>query len=382
MTQLVYFLVNIVETLLRLVPFPCETGLIKIGNPDRDSPVFLTVNFHLTVQRVQRSLRGLDGYLLVANSRGVNVWCAASGGLLTTHSVISVLKTSGVENLVDHRQLILPQLAATGVEVGRLEEKTGWRAVWGPVYASEIPAFLQNELKKTAEMRRVTFPWRQRLEMAASWAFPISILVALIAMLSWPEGLLPLVFLTWALALLLFSVFPFYQTWLGAYGRKIGPIFVDFVLIGLQFFLWFLIIMVLALCAVLGDAFSWGFMFQWGAISLLLILLLGIDLTGSTPTFKSGLHEDRWLKVVVDGDQCGGDGACVEVCPRNCFALNGQEFVVSMPRAEQCVQCGACIVQCPWDALYFSTPDGGVITPDTVRRYKLNLMGQRVVREQ
>jgi NAD-dependent dihydropyrimidine dehydrogenase PreA subunit len=380
MRQLTYILANIVETLLRLVPFPCKTGLIRIGNPDSKSPVFLTVNFHLTVQRVQRSLRGLDCYLLVANSHGVNVWCAASGGLLTTHPVISVLKTSGVENLVDHRQLILPQLAATGVDVGRLEEKTGWKAVWGPVYASDIRAFLQNELVKTAEMRQVRFPWRQRFEMAASWAFPISTLAALIAFLSWPDGLLPLVSLTWVLAVLLFILFPFYQTWLGVYGKKIGPIFVDFVLIGLQFLLWSLIILSLALYAVLVQAPAWGFIFQWGGISLLLLLILGIDLTGSTPTFKSGLHEDRWLKLVVDVDRCGGDGSCVQVCPRDCFTLNGQGSSISMPRAEQCVQCGACIVQCPWDALYFATPGGDVVTADTVRRYKLNLMGQRVVR--
>jgi NAD-dependent dihydropyrimidine dehydrogenase PreA subunit len=379
-TQLYYFLVNIAETLLRLFPFPCKTGIIKIGNPDRNSPVFLTVNFHLTVQRVLRALRGVDGYLLVANSRGINVWCAASGGLLTIHSVISVLKTSGVEDLVDHRQLIMPQLAATGVEADRLQEKTGWKVVWGPVNASDIPAFLQIGRLKTVEMRQVTFPWRQRLEMAASWAFPISMLVILITILTWSGGLWPLVFLTWALAVLLFISFPLYQAWLGAYGKKIGPVFVDIGLIGFQFLIWCLIILCLAVYAVFFQVFSWSFIFQWGGISLLLILILGIDLTGSTPTFKSGLHEDRWLKLILDVDQCGGDGSCVQVCPRNCFSLNSQETLVSLPRAEQCVQCGACIVQCPWNALYFSTPSGDVIPAETVRRFKLNLMGQRVVR--
>ena len=96
MNSLRYIIVNIVETMLRLIPFPCKTGLIKIGNPDRNSHVFLTCNYHLTVERVKRALSGLDCYLLVANSRGYNVWCASTGGHLTNHNVIYVLKTSGL----------------------------------------------------------------------------------------------------------------------------------------------------------------------------------------------------------------------------------------------------------------------------------------------
>jgi len=99
---------TIIETLLRVLPLPCKTGLTKIGNPGRNSPVFLTCNYHLTVERIKRALKGIDAHLVVANSRGMNVWCAATGGLLTNHSVISVLKVSGVEELVDHRNVILP----------------------------------------------------------------------------------------------------------------------------------------------------------------------------------------------------------------------------------------------------------------------------------
>jgi len=98
-----FIFVNIIETLLRGFPFPSKTGLIKIGNPNRNSPVFLTCNFHLTVERVKRALKGMDAYLLVANSRGINVWCSATGGLFTNHDVISVLKTSKIEKLVDHK---------------------------------------------------------------------------------------------------------------------------------------------------------------------------------------------------------------------------------------------------------------------------------------
>jgi CO dehydrogenase/acetyl-CoA synthase gamma subunit (corrinoid Fe-S protein) len=115
MKWLIYAAVSVAETLLRVFPLPAKTGLIKIGNPGRNSPVFLTCNYHLTVCRVKRALRAMDAHLLVANSRGINVWCGAAGGYFTSHSVISALKTSGIEELVDHKTVVLPQLAATGI---------------------------------------------------------------------------------------------------------------------------------------------------------------------------------------------------------------------------------------------------------------------------
>ena len=134
------FLSDAIQTGLGLLPFPVKTGLIRVGQPDRQSPVLVTGNLGLTVRRVLRALRGLDAYLLVANSRGINVWCAASGGHFTSNGVISVVKTSGIDNLVEHRRLVLPQLSATGVERSVVEEKTGWRVVFGPVYAEDNPA--------------------------------------------------------------------------------------------------------------------------------------------------------------------------------------------------------------------------------------------------
>lgn len=103
MSLLRYLLKNLLGTLLRFAPLPYRVGLFKIGTPDRGSPVILTCNYCLTVERVRRAPKGVNAYLLVANSRGVNVWCAAAGGLLTSHSVISALKTSGIGELVDHR---------------------------------------------------------------------------------------------------------------------------------------------------------------------------------------------------------------------------------------------------------------------------------------
>ncbi len=375
-----FLAINIVETLLRVLPFPCKTGLIKIGNPDRNSPVFLTCNYHLTVERVKRVLKGIDAYLLVANSRGINVWCAATGGLFTNHNVISVLKVTGVEELVDHRNIMLPQLAATGVEADVIKKKTGWKVIWGPVYAKDIPAFIRNKLKKTPKMREVEFPLRQRIEMALAWAFPISIILALIMIPLWHEAISALIFLVWGLSFLIFVSFPLYSQWLSSEDKRIGFVLFDFGRGGFQLILWGVLMLGLIVYSLVADDFSRGFLFRWSFITFIAVLLLSIDLMGSTPVYKSGLHEDRLLRVILDEKKCRGAGFCEQVCPRNCYEVDRNRHIATIPRAGRCVQCGACIVQCTFDALYFQSPKGEVIRPETIRRFKLNLIGRRLVK--
>ncbi len=380
MNLLVYIAANIVETLLRVFPFPGKTGLIKMGNPDGNSPVFLTGNYHLTVQRVKRALRGTDAYLLIANSRGINVWCAAAGGHFGNHAVISALKTSGVGEMVGHRDVILPQLAAAGIEAGVIREKTGWKVIWGPVYARNIPAFLQNGLGKSPGMREVEFPWLQRIEMAVAWAFPLSIVSALIVIPFWREAIPFLVALAWGLSLLIFVSFPAYSRWLNPGRRRTGFIFFDFGRGGFQLALWGAIMLGLATYSFLAGNLAWGFMLRWGFVSLVVVIVISLDLMGSTPVYKSGLTEDRLLKVVLDEGKCRGAGFCEQVCPRNCYEVDKKRHMATMPGAARCVQCGACIVQCPFDALCFQSPKGGFIPPESVRRFKLNLMGKRLVK--
>jgi NAD-dependent dihydropyrimidine dehydrogenase PreA subunit len=372
-----YLRIAVVETLLRVLPFPCRTGLVRIGRPDRSSPVLLTGNFRLTVARVTRALAGIDAYLLVANSRGVNVWCAATGGLLTDHDVVSALKTSGIEHLVDHRQVILPQLAATGIEGRAVQQRTGWKVVWGPVRAEAIPAFLRDGLRAGRSSRTVGFPWPARVEMAVAWAFPISLL-ALVVLPFWRQGVLPLIGLVWALSFALFIGFPLYEARLHRERARIGFVFFDFGPRGLLLILWGLFLAGVGACATLWHAPVEASIVRWGLASLVVMLLLSLDLTGSTPVYKSGLHEDRLLRITLDPERCKGAAFCEQVCPVDVFVVDRERRLATLPRAEGCVQCGACIVQCPFDALYFETPGGDVVTPATVRRFKLNLLGKRL----
>lgn len=380
MKWLTYIFLNIAETLLRIFPLPVKTGLIKIGKPGRNSPVFLTCNYHLTVQRVKRSLRGMDAYLLVANSRGINVWCGAAGGHFTNHSVISVLKTSGIEELVDHKTVVLPQLAASGIEAKDIHEKTGWKVVWGPVYARDIPLFIGNKLMKTPGMRQVGFSWVQRIEIAAAWAFPISVVAALIAVLFWRQAIPYLILLVWGLSFLIFVSFPLYSRWLSSGGKRTGLVFFDFGRGGFQLILWGAIILGLVAYTLLSGDFTWGFILHWGFASLIVILMLSIDLAGSTPVYKSGLLEGGLFNIVLDEGKCRGVGFCEAVCPRDCHEIDEKRHIATIPRAERCIQCGACIVQCPFDALYFGSLRGGMIPPEDIRQFKLNMMGKRLVK--
>jgi NAD-dependent dihydropyrimidine dehydrogenase PreA subunit len=379
MKRLRYSLVSVFQTLLRVLPFPCKTGLVTVGNPDRNSPILLTGNFRLTVERVKRAIGGIDAYLLVANSRGVNVWCASTGGILTNHDVISVLKTSGIEDLVDHRQIILPELAATGIDGQVIQKRTGWKVVWGPVYARAIPRFVHDSLRKTREMRTVTFPWPQRLEMAVAWAFPISLL-ALGVFPLWREGVLPLIVLVWTLSLVIFLAFPLYESRIRTHGKSAGFVFFDFGQGAVPLALWGLFLVGLVSYVLYAGEFSWELMFRWGVSSLVVVLLLTLDLAGSTPVYKSGLHEDRLLRIELDPERCKGAGLCEQVCPVDVFEVDQSRRLATLPRAQRCVQCGACIVQCPFDALYFRSPTGDLVLPDTVRKFKLNLLGKRLVR--
>jgi NAD-dependent dihydropyrimidine dehydrogenase PreA subunit len=370
--------IAVLETTFRMLPFPTRTGLRVLGHPDRGSPVFLTGNFGLTVQRVQHALRGIDGYLLVANSRGINVWCAATGGLFTDHDVVSVLKTSGIEDRVDHRRVVLPQLAATGIDGKAIREKTGWKVVWGPVEADAVPRFLEQRMKATRAMRTVRFPWRERLEMAIAWAFPISLLALLLAFV-WPAGVLPVVGLVWAVSLVLFLGFPLYSGRLEPRKPRLGFVFFDFGQAGVLLLLWAAFVAVLFVGSLLGSAEPLGFTLRWGLASGVVLLILGLDLTGSTPIYKSGLHDDRLLAIELDEERCTGAGFCETVCPKDVFQVDHHRKLAFLPGADGCVQCGACIVQCPFDALYFRGPDGGIVEPETVRRFKLNLIGTRKV---
>jgi ubiquinone/menaquinone biosynthesis C-methylase UbiE len=173
-------------------PYPkVATGLYRIGHPDRRSPVLATGNYELTVRRLVRELDGrVDCWLVVANSRGINVWCAAGGGHFTADDLMAALKTSGVAEAVDHHALILPQLCANGVDGWKIRRETGWGVHWGPIRAGDIPAYLAAGRTKTEAMRHVQFPLKTRLEMTTVMLVLYGLILALLGLIFWRSSTL------------------------------------------------------------------------------------------------------------------------------------------------------------------------------------------------
>jgi hypothetical protein len=161
-------LIDLWALFFRIIPpYPkVRPGLYAVGHPTPDSPVLVTGNFDLTVRRLVRAIdRQLDVWVLVADSAGINVWCAAGGGYFTAEKVIAAVKSSRLSEVVHHHALILPQLCANGVDGWRVREETGWGVHWGPIRAEDIPAYLIAGRKKTDAMRWARFPLKARLEM-------------------------------------------------------------------------------------------------------------------------------------------------------------------------------------------------------------------------
>jgi hypothetical protein len=148
---------------MRRSGYRVDPGLYAIGAPDEQSPLLVTSNYKLTFDLVRRTLAGRDAWLLVLDTRGINVWCAAGKGTFGTDELVRRLETSGVANVVAHGTVVVPQLGATGVSAPLVRRLTGFRVVWGPVRAADLPAFLDANMRATPEMRRVRFPLRDRL---------------------------------------------------------------------------------------------------------------------------------------------------------------------------------------------------------------------------
>ncbi|MEN8142091.1 MAG: mercury methylation corrinoid protein HgcA [Thermodesulfobacteriota bacterium] len=141
-------------------------GLYCTGKPDDASPVLVTANYKLSFDSLRRKLSSVDAWLLVLDTRGVNVWCAAAHKTFGTDELISRLKKTGVENVVGHRKLILPQLGAPGVDAQQVMKASGFEVVWGPVRAGDLPGFLENRGQADEAMRRVTFNLAERLVLS------------------------------------------------------------------------------------------------------------------------------------------------------------------------------------------------------------------------
>lgn len=142
--------------------YKVSPGLYGIGKPDADSEVLVTANYKLTFDIVRQELGGFNCWLLVLDTCGINVWCAAGKKTFSTSELVERLHTTRLAEKVRHRRIIVPQLGAGGVAAHTVRMQSGFRVIYGPVRAADIGAFLQNDLQVTEKMRTVSFPLAER----------------------------------------------------------------------------------------------------------------------------------------------------------------------------------------------------------------------------
>ena len=141
-------------------------GLYAIGSPDAASPVLVTANYKLTLDALRSSLDGTDAWLLIVDTRGINVWCAAGKGTFSAEEVARMVAETTLAEVVEHRRLVLPQLSAPGVAAHVVKELCGFRVTFGPVRAADLPEFLAAGMKADVAMRTVSFDLDERLVLA------------------------------------------------------------------------------------------------------------------------------------------------------------------------------------------------------------------------
>ncbi|MBU0681265.1 MAG: acetyl-CoA synthase subunit gamma [Proteobacteria bacterium] len=146
--------------------FIVDPGLYALGAPDSSSVVVVTANYKMSFDQLRAALAGRDCWILVLDTKGINVWCAAGKGTFGTVELYDRVVESRLAEVVTHRKIIIPQLGAPGVNGLDIKKYTGFQVVWGPVLAADLPAFLDNGMVADAAMRRKSFPLAERLALA------------------------------------------------------------------------------------------------------------------------------------------------------------------------------------------------------------------------
>ena len=149
-----------------------EPGLYAVGKPDRTSPVLVSANYKLTFDIVRKNITGLNCWLLILDTKGINVWCAAGKGTFGTDELVSRIENTGLSDIVEHRKLIVPQLGATGISSYEVTKRTGFSVIYGPVRSSDIKDFISTDYTATKEMRTVKFTFWDRLVLVPMEVVP------------------------------------------------------------------------------------------------------------------------------------------------------------------------------------------------------------------
>jgi hypothetical protein len=165
--------------------YKIRPGLYATGNPDAGAPVFASANYKLSFDVLRRELGCVDAWILVLDTKGINVWCAAGKRTFSTNELISRITSVKLSEVVSHKKIIVPQLGAPGISAHEVRKQTGFTVRYGPVRAKDIPAYLKNDWVATREMRTVGFGLIDRLVLTPMELIPSlkAFLIAAVALL-------------------------------------------------------------------------------------------------------------------------------------------------------------------------------------------------------
>ncbi len=166
--------------------YTVDPGLYALGNPDDKSPVLVTANYKMSFDRLREALLGRNAWILVLDTEGINVWCAAGKGTFGTEELIRRIAINRLTDVVSHRELILPQLSGPGVAAHEVKKLAGFKVIYGPIKSIDLPEFLDAGLKATPQMRLKTFTTRERA---------VLIPMELVGVIKWAVLILPLFFI-------------------------------------------------------------------------------------------------------------------------------------------------------------------------------------------
>jgi len=167
--------------------YTVDPGLYALGEPNERSPALVTANYKMSFDRLREALSNRHAWILVLDTKGINVWCAAGKGTFGTDELVRRVEFSQLNRVVYHRELILPQLAGPGVAAHKVKKFIGFKVIFGPIQATDLPVFLDAGMKATPNMRRKKFTMPERV---------VLIPVELVSALKWSLLILPAFFLS------------------------------------------------------------------------------------------------------------------------------------------------------------------------------------------
>ncbi|MEW5908282.1 MAG: mercury methylation corrinoid protein HgcA [Thermodesulfobacteriota bacterium] len=154
--------------------YTINPGLYALGTPDAESMVLVTGNYKMSFDRLRSALPGFSAWILVLDTKGINVWCAAGKGSFGTDELVKRILAVRLDQVVTHRRLILPQLSAPGVAAHEVKKRAGFSVRYGPIKASDIPRFIESGFKADPQMRQKSFGLLERMIL-----IPVELVTAL-----------------------------------------------------------------------------------------------------------------------------------------------------------------------------------------------------------